>query len=93
MIGNFQIRLLNFRQPTGILFTRSFSHNCTKECSESEKEKLSGQGVVSFSIKCYLMASYSNGVEVARGLERSFTLVSPFDQALNDFNCTGINHY
>ena len=93
MIGNFQIRVLKLAQG-GILLIRSVTGNCTEECSESRKDKfITEVGAESFFIKCYLMESYSNGVEVATGSDYNFTLVSPFDEALNGFNCTGINHY
>ena len=92
MIGNFQIKVLNDPQAQDILIIRTFSHNCTRECSESAKDILASEGIVDYSIICYVMANYSNGVEVARGVESNFTLLSPFQDALNGFNCTGINH-
>ena len=93
MIGNFQIRVVNDPQEQDIVILRTYSHNCTWECSESAKDSLANDyGIVNFSIICYVMASYSNGVEVARGVEHNFTLLSPFQDALNGFNCTGINH-
>ena len=93
MIENFQIKVLNYPKAQDIVILRTYSLNCTDECSESEKDRLEIEdGIVNFSIICYVMASYSNGVEVARGLESNFTLLSPFQDALNGFNCTGINH-
>ena len=91
MIGNFQIRVLNSSE-SGITIHRTYSFNCTHDCSQAEKDKYVSYGVTGFYIQCYLMASYSNGVEVAQGSFGNFTLVSPFDQELSDFNCTGINN-
>ena len=36
------------------------------------------------------MANGSNGEEVARGRYQNYSLLPPFDEVVNGFNCTGL---
>ena len=89
MIENLQIRVLKFPGVYDFMLFRTHAPNCTYECTEGRKNETmkTYQGA---SVKCYLMASLSNGAEVAQGPKGNFTLVPPFDEALNDFHCAGI---
>ena len=82
-----QIRLLKYTGETRFDLFRASTTDCYRECSY-----LTGwlDTYNAGYIICYVMANYANGAQVARGTEKNFELVPPFNDTINGFNCSGM---